>query len=285
MMRALVLSGGGSKGAYQVGVLKRWMLEEGREYDILVGTSVGAINVAGLSQARLGDPKEAYRRLEDVWNRVENSKIRKWWWFWYLASLWRPSVFNSEPLRKWIRDELSVAEIAASGRQVRVGAVSETTGEEYVATEKDPNLAEWVYSSAAYPLAFKPGIANGEQWVDWGIRHVTPLGQAIKLGATEIDVVTTFNVDQPMTRWEPWYRAVLSRGLRDLDIMMDEIMKGDFRAVGDRNEIAQLGGRYRYVKLNIQMPSRPLGYDSLDFSPANTRLGREFGYADSASSR
>lgn len=283
-MRALVLSGGGSKGAYEVGVLKRWMLEEERDYDILVGTSVGAINVAGLSHVKLGDPKEAYRWLMDIWDRVNNSKIRKWWWLWYLASIWRPSLYNSEPLRKWIQEELEVKRIAASGRKVRVGAVSWTTGEEHIATEADENLAEWVYSSASFPLAFKPGKVNGEEWVDWGIREVTPIGTAIKLGATEVDVVTTFNIDRPLDRWEPTYKGVAAYGLRALDIMMNEIMRGDLRAVGDRNEIARLGGPYREVKLNLQMPSRPLEYDSLDFSPKNVKAGREFGYEDACRS-
>ena len=283
-MRALVLSGGGSKGAYEVGVLKRWMYEEGREYDILVGTSVGAINAAGLAHVKKGDPRGAYKHLEGIWDRVNNSKIRKKWWLRWLAAVWRPSIYNSEPLRDWIKEELDPAVIADSGRIVRVGAVSETTGEEYVATESDPLLQEVVYSSAAFPLAFGPGKFNGEEWVDWGIRHVTPIGQAVKLGADVVDVITTFNVDEPLKRWKPWYRAVAARGMRDLDIMMDEIQRGDFRAVGDRNEIARLGGKYRHVELNVQMPTlgKPIGYDSLDFSAENAKAGREYGYADSA---
>lgn len=282
-MRALVLSGGGSKGAYEVGVLKRWMYEEEREYDILVGASVGAINSAGLCHVPKGNPREAYLHLADIWDRVDNSKVRKWWWLRWLSCLWRPSIYNSEPLRKWAKEELDQSRIAASGRILRLGAVSETTGEQFVADEKTPNLAEWVYASASFPLAFKPGLINGEEWIDWGIRHVTPIGQAIKAGATEVDVITTFNVDRPLDRWKPRYRAVAARGLRDLEIMMDEIQKGDFRAVGDRNEIAKLGGPYRFIKLNIQMPSRPLEYDSLDFSPENVRAGRLFGYEDSSS--
>jgi len=287
-LKALVLSGGGSRGAYQVGVLKRWMLEEGRDYDILCGTSVGALNTSSLCQAPLGDPEGAYNRLAETWDHVSNRKIRKNWWFWKLAALWRPSIYNSEPLRKWVQKELDLKAVAESGRILRVGAVSETTGDEYVATEKDPNLAEWVYSSASFPLAFKPGVVHNEEWIDWGIRCVTPIGQAIKAGATEIDVITTFNIDRPLDHWKPWYRAVAARGMRDLEIMMNEIARGDFRAVGDRNKLAKLegpNGKYREVKLNIQMPSRPIGYDSLDFSPEKSRLGREFGYADSAPSQ
>ena len=281
-MRALVLSGGGSKGAYQVGVLRRWMQEEGRDYDIVVGTSVGAINAAGLCQIELGKPEAAYLHLKKIWDRVNNDKIKKSWFGWHLASLWRPSIYNSEPLRKWIKDELDPEAIASSGRKLRVGAVSETTGEEFIANENTSNLAEWVYSSAAFPLAFKPGLIGGEEWTDWGIRTVTPIGAAIRAGANEIDVITTFNIDLKLDRWKPKYRAVAARGLRDLDIMMDEIMRGDFRAVGDRNLIAQLGGPYKDVKLNIQMPSVPISYDSLDFSPETVRMGRDLGFKDAS---
>ena len=280
-MKALVLSGGGSKGAYQVGVLKRWMFEEGRDYDIIVGTSVGAINAAGLCQIELGKPKESYLHLEKIWDRVNDSKIKKSWFGWYFASLWKSSIYDSEPLRKWIQEELDPVAIAASGRKLRIGAVSETTGKEFIANENTKNLAEWVYSSAAFPLAFKPGLIGGEEWTDWGIRTVTPIGAAIKAGADEIDVITTFNIDLPLNNWKPTYRAVGARGIRDLDIMMNEIMLGNLRAVGDRNLIAKLGGPYKDIKLNIQMPSVPIQYDSLDFSSESVKIGREFGYMDS----
>ena len=52
--RALVLSGGGSKGAFEVGVLQRLMGDERADYDLLCGTSVGAINAAYIAQTPLG---------------------------------------------------------------------------------------------------------------------------------------------------------------------------------------------------------------------------------------
>lgn len=284
-MRALVLSGGGRKGAYEVGVLRRWMGEEGRDYDILCGTSVGALNAGALAQVKLGNPQEAYRRLADIWDRVSNRNIRRFWWFWYLAALWKPSLYDSKPLLDWVRKELSPTDIAASGRKLRVGAVSWNTLKARVADEKSPRLADWIYSSACFPLGFKPIEIDGDEWMDWGVRDVTPIGAAIEAGATEIDVITTFNPDLPEKRWDPWYKAVPARGLRVIEALMDEVTLGDLRAVGDRNEIAVRGGKYREVKLNIQMPSQPLMGSSLDFDPAKVREEREFGYLDSAPSR
>src|SRR5437868_11989774 len=67
--RALVLSGGGSKGAFEVGVLQRLMGDERTDYDLLCGTSVGAISGAERAQTPLGQPREAaakVRRLRET---------------------------------------------------------------------------------------------------------------------------------------------------------------------------------------------------------------------------
>lgn len=82
-MRALVLSGGGVKGAFQVGVL-RGMLEENPDldYDIYSGVSVGAINVAVLAA---GPFKETLPKLENVWlNEMKGNE-----------SVWEHSLFKN----------------------------------------------------------------------------------------------------------------------------------------------------------------------------------------------
>jgi len=102
--RALVLSGGGSKGAFEAGVLQRLMGEEQRDYDLLCGTSVGAINAAYLAQTPLGQPREAAAKLRALWDTVTTEKIhRRWFPFGNVAALWKTSVYDSEPLHSWIR--------------------------------------------------------------------------------------------------------------------------------------------------------------------------------------
>ena len=73
---ALVLSGGGARGAYQVGVLKaiaEWLPEDAPcPFEVLVGTSAGALNAAAIG-ARAHSLREAVQSLEEVWSnfRVE----------------------------------------------------------------------------------------------------------------------------------------------------------------------------------------------------------------------
>lgn len=278
-MRALVLSGGGAKGAYQVGVLKHWLLEQKTEYDILAGISVGALNAAYLAQFSKQNTQLSYEELDKLWGRVSPGAIKKNWFpFSVLESLWKPSVYNTEPLRKWVRDELSVKLIEKSKRELRVVAVSWDTGEARVATQDTLRLADWVLASAAFPVMFEPIEINGELWSDGGLRSVTPLGEAIKAGATEIDVIMC---SDPYAR-SPFKSkdksAIPDFLLRTLDIMSDEIMRADLKICGLKNDLVTLNSKYRKVTIDrVVAPSQDVG-DSLDFSQAGIQKLKELGY-------
>jgi NTE family protein len=280
-MRALVLSGGAVKGAYQVGALKRWMAEQGRDYEILTGISVGALNTASLSQVKLGDPQGAWVRLAGLWDRVENRNIRKnWRFFGKLAALWKQSIFDAQPLIDWIHQELDQDAIASSGRTLRVGATNWRTGEVQYAGEDNPYIRDWVYASACYPVAFQPARIGGELWTDGGLRDIAPVGQAVKLGATEVDIITTFS---PKAAWE-WDvkgKKTLDFALRALELMKFDILYNDIRTTQRKNEMSRLGAsQYRQVKVRLLYPSRKLVENPLDFDPAAIKRMQEQGYAD-----
>src|SRR5438874_5677676 len=110
--RALVLSGGGSKGAFEVGVLQRLMGDERTDYDLLCGTSVGAINASYLAQTPLGQPREAAAKLRALWDTVTTDKVRKSWFpFGRVSAFFKTSVYDSSPLQAWIRSGLDAAAV------------------------------------------------------------------------------------------------------------------------------------------------------------------------------
>lgn len=278
--RALVLSGGGAKGAYQLGVLRKWMLEDGRDYDILCGISVGALNVAVLSQASLGKPEAAFTKLLEMWDRVENRAIWKHWFIPYMGVLWHRSVLNSSPLHEWVRKELNLKSIRDSGRDVRVGVVNINTEDYKVVSQKSEHFPEFVYASAAFPFFFKPMEFKGEEWTDGGVRNVTPLGEAIKLGADEIDVV----VCSPPGKGTPWKSPRWPSGLlyvpRFVDIMSTQLVLADLKEAGLKNRLAELEDPYKHVKIRLLAPKEALTDNSLDFSPSELVRMREIGYED-----
>ena len=96
-LTALCLSGGGSKGAWECGVIK-YLAEQGLEFDCFAGTSVGAINAAFLAQYK--NLLEGVAALEAQWRAVDDSKIRKPWnrVFGDFAAIDHESIYDSSPL-------------------------------------------------------------------------------------------------------------------------------------------------------------------------------------------
>lgn len=280
-MKALVLSGGGAKGAFQVGALKRWMLEDGQDYDILTGISVGAINAAYLAQFPKGNGREGFQALLDLWEQVEPRKIKRNWFPWWLAAaLWKPSVYNSAPLQAWIRGGLDVGRVRESGKQLRVVAVSWDSGESRTATQEASDLADWVIASSSFPVMLSPIEIQGQLWTDGGLRSVTPLGEAIRAGATEIDVIMCTDPYAKHTFKTRGQGAVPGLVLRAIDIMSDEIMRADLKICGLHNDLLDLGsgaGKRKVKIRRILTPSVDLG-NSLDFSQPHVQQMMQIGY-------
>jgi NTE family protein len=279
-MRALVLSGGGSRGAYQVGVLQKVMKDEGRDYDILCGVSVGALNTAGLAQFKLGDSKAAWEWLHQLWLGINTKKIYKKWAFWPLSVPSKASVFNTAPLRDLVTKTLNEEAVRASGRKLRIGAVSWETGEYTLATETSTNLAWWVLASSSYPVMFEPIRVGGEVRTDGGARNVTPLAAALELGATEIDVIMSADPDVRGS-WDPKGKFSYDYLFRYLSVSGDEIMRNDLRCLGIDNPFVEPKPEYKNVKIRVQKPRHSMTkFDSLSFDPEMIREMIKLGHKE-----
>lgn len=286
-MRALVLSGGGSKGAYQVGVLKYLLGFEGRQYDIICGTSVGAINGATLSMYKEGDEARSIQDLEKFWLSISTRSIYKRWALGYLSVLWRSSVYNSKPLQKLIRSNLCAEAIRASGKQLSVGAVSLKTGEYRTWNEKDPEIVEAVMASGAFPGVLLPVEIGGELWIDGGVRENTPLGKAIELGATEIDVILTFPRNP-----EGKLRSTKTLGVvrRTIDSLTSELFWDDLKMAALYNELVACSEGVgfkdkRHVPIRVWQPEGVLIDNPLDFDPGVIRDNISLGFQDALENR
>jgi len=279
-MKALVLSGGGAHGAYEVGVLKRWMYEEGRDYDLIAGVSVGALNAAMLCQGKKGDPKGSWEAMNGYWARVSNKNIRKSWFFGAVSALWKPAVYNSKPLHDWVNQEMDLQKIQTSGRMVRVVSVSWDTGEPYVATEQDPDFKSWVIGSSSFPGMLLPVEIRGQRWTDGGVRSVTPLGAAIKAGCTDIDVVMCSDPELPSPFESKGKSVIPALAFRAISILSNEVARADFKIASLKNNIEG----YRKINLTVVKPKVDLDQEfgsSMDFD-SNLRGMMDMGYRDAS---
>lgn len=279
--RALVLSGGGAKGAFECGAIQYLLGDRCLRYDVLCGTSVGAINAAGLAQFVVGSEKAASDYLTRLWNEIDTKHVYEKWNFLGLVNvLWKTSVYSTQPLRRFISAHLDPKLVVASGKRLRVSAVSMHTGTRRVWDEKATGLVDGVLASSAMPLFFEPVKVDGDLYVDGGIRQTTPLVDAISCGALDIDVIV---LDETYVEGSfPEKPSALDIGKRTLGTMLNEIESANLHVAALHNRLLEAGvGDTEKSVLNVRVlrPAIPLG-DVLDFSPDKVRREMLQGYEE-----
>lgn len=277
-MRALVLSAGSSKGAFQAGALQHILGELQINYDIFCGVSAGAINCAFLSMFKSGEEKKAALQLKKMWLSIDNSKIyKKHFPFGRLHALWGKSIYDSSPLNKLIRQYLSLDKIRENGRKVTAGTVSLSSGKYTIFDETSDHFIDAVIAGASFPGIFEPVSFLGQLWTDGGIKEMSSIKKAIELGATVIDVIIT----SPQTRINHFIKnpTVVDILKRSFDLSTDKIMANDIEKVQMHNLLAEFGvADKKYVKINILRPEVNLIDDLLDFNPDKIKNMIKIGY-------
>jgi len=280
--RALVLSGGGVRGAYQVGVLKKWLFDDNKDYDVLCGVSVGALNTLSLAKFLPGDSAPAFKLLESIWYDISDDRLLcNWYPFGKLTALWKKSIYDSSPLKNLIKGVFDSEAIRNSGKIIRIGAICLNTGEEYFANENDDNLDEWAIASASYPVFMEPVIIDNKLWIDGGIKIIAPISQAIRAGATEIDVILCSSQENS----KPWLCKQRLLPLSDImmrciDLMSERIIRADVRITGINNDLVILDSKYKEIKIRIIKPSVYLTDNNLKFNNEDIKRMMQIGYED-----
>ena len=292
---AIVLSGGGAKGAFQVGVLDELITQRRVRFDIFAGVSTGAIQALGGAQndiPGLMDQWLSLKRNRDVY--LEQAGVAG-------AILGADSIYDARPIRKRIKDFADEAKLKAAKRKLLLGVVNLGTGQYRSIDESVPGIADWVYASAAMPVFFQPLVtrdAQGrdEQWVDGGVRNVTPLDAAMEHNPRAVLVVRAS--PPPAAGRQRTFGNLISIGLRAVDILQSEVSANDtanamlvndliaareaqvraLAAVGITGPKAaavlrpldlQLA-KYRFAPIRIVAPEREVS-DTLEFNPARIR--------------
>ena len=282
--RALVLSGGGVRGAYQVGVLQKWLCEDNIDYDFLCGVSVGALNAFKLATIKYGKPQEAFEEINKIWRSIKQEHVLKDWEpLGKLSALWKKSIYDSSPLARLIKKDYHPSKIEKSGKFLRLGAVCLETGEQKFVTEKDKNLEKWALASASFPVFMEPVKINGKLWIDGGTKVITPLGTAIRSGASHIDVILTTSLEHSNS-WDSintrGWSAIPEIAMRSISLMTDRIMLADMRTVGLKNDLVIVNDRYRNINIRIIKPSVSLTGDTLKFNNDRVLEMIDIGYKD-----
>jgi NTE family protein len=204
---AFVLGGGGVLGAAEVGMLQA-LVEHGVRPDLVVGTSVGAINGALVA----ADPAPgAVDRLRGVWEEMASQRIFAGSVVGRLGTLvrTRTHLHPREPLRDLLEASLPVRTFA--GLQVPFQCVAASIERAAERWFTDGDLVEAVLASCAVPGLLPAVEIDGEHFLDGGLVHSIPVGRAVALGADTIYVLHVGRIDRPLrppTR--PWEVATVA---------------------------------------------------------------------------
>jgi NTE family protein len=184
-MIAFVLSGGGSLGAVQAGMLEA-LLERDIRPDILVGTSIGAANAAYLA----AEPTlERARGLSDLWRSLTRRRVFPLGPVRTSKALWREgSLFSTAPLREVIERNAPYSTIERAQIPLRIVATDFADGTETVF--ESGSVADAVLASTALPGVFPPHRVGERLYLDGGLVDHVPLAPAIAMGADIIYVLS-----------------------------------------------------------------------------------------------
>lgn len=219
-MRALVISGGGAKGAYAGGVAEYLINVAKREYDIFVACSTGSLLIPHLSINKIETVKKVFTSVtqKDIFNispfkikKLENGEYRTK--INHLNSirmfLKRKKTFGEHKnLRKLIENVFSYADylaIKASHKKVVVTVSNFTTNRvvyKHLGDCSYDDFCDWMWASTSFVPFMSLVEKNGYDYADGGFGNFVPIEEAVNLGATELDVIILKprQVDHSITR-------------------------------------------------------------------------------------
>jgi predicted patatin/cPLA2 family phospholipase len=273
-MRALVISGGGSKGAFAGGVAQYLMEREKRNYDMFLGTSTGSLLVPHLAV-------DDVSKLYDIFTNVQQQDIfsvspfvqrkkgdREYVSIDFVNSLWqfikRKRTFGeSKALKRNIRRNFTYEEylkIKANKHDVVVTVSNLSLNRVEYKSINDCTYEEfcnWIWISCNYVPFMSLAKVDGYEYADGGLGCVIPIREAIRRGATEVDAVILES--ESLKKQKVLGKNPFSLMISLFGHLMDQVERNDIM-------IGKLAAKNKDVTLNLYYTPTALTENSLIFS-------------------
>ena len=284
--RALVISGGGSKGAFAGGIAEYLLKECEYTYGLFLGTSTGSLLIPLLSIGEIDKIKSIYTSVSQdqifsICPFIISKKDGV-----YKTSInhlgivrmfmkGKKTFGDSKPLFDLIQDIISVKDferMRSNPSDVIVTLSNLSTNQVEYKRLKDysyGDFCEWIWGSANLVPFMSLLEKNDCEYGDGGFADLVPISEAIYRGAEEIDVIV-LKSDQ-IKQKKRKTRNALELTARTFDFMLDQISNDDIT-------IGKLEGQRRQVKINFFRPQGILTENSLIFDPELMKKWWKEGY-------
>jgi len=290
LKRALVVSVGGSKGSYAVGVIQ-YYYSLGKTYDILIGSSTGALIATMVATDNLDKLAKAYTSIshKDIFkispfkikksrNGVHKYSINTFGALYNIlykkrASLGDTSTLRTKTIPRFFTEE-DYDKIIKSDKDLNVCVSNLTLEKGEVKNIKDysyERFCDWIWASTcAPPFMSIPEIDNYE-YIDGGVMEMVPIEQAILRGADEIDVIILDREYPEISNIEK-VRNILHFIIKMQNMMMNKIKKQSIN-LGSLSHIAK-----KQIRINFHYTEKRLTNNSLIFDRDMMSKWREDGF-------
>ena len=285
-MRALVISGGGSKGAFAGGITEFLIDGCGHQYDLFLGTSTGSLLIPLLSIGEIERLKRVYTGVgqKDIFSSNPFIiKKKKDEFFVKINHLGIIRMFlkgsktfgESNNLRKLICDivtEDDFNKIKSKTVEVVVTVSNLSCGRVEYKRLKDceyHDFCDWIWASANMVPFMSLLEKNGFEYADGGIGNIVPIAEAIKRGACEIDVIVLKTETPEIMKRK--VKNALDLTTRVFDFLLNQIIIDDIA-------IGKLEGVQNRVNINFYHPPEILTKNSLIFDQKEMALWWDQGY-------
>lgn len=286
MKKALVISGGGSKGAFAGGVAEFLMKQRKKKYDMFLGTSTGSLMVSHLALEMVDELKELYTNVNQrsIFSNnpfhiktVHGEKvisIRHINTFWNFLN-GRKTFGESKNLRKLIKKNITQKmydEIRANNKEVVVTVSNLTANQvEYksILDYSYEDFCDWIWGSCNYIPFMSLLEKNNQQYADGGFGCLVPIREAIKRGAKEVDAII---LETEVTQFNRIPAKNPFSLLFDVfDFMLEHVERHNVT-------IGKFSASHNDVKLNLYYTPTVLTTNSLIFDKKKMRKWWKQGY-------
>lgn len=271
--KALVISGGGSKGAFAGGVAQYLLKKQQKEYDIFIGTSTGSLLVSHLALGQLPALKKLYTNVNQrsifsnnpfTIKKVHGEKVIS---INHLNTLWnflngRKTFGESKNLKKLIRKNITeemFLNIIKNEKEVVVTVSNLSTNKiEYKTLQECTytDFCDWIWASCNYVPFMSLLEKNGCQYADGGFGCLVPIREAIKRGAKEVDAIILETEVTQINRLKS--KNSFSLLFDVFDFMLEHVERHNIT-------IGKLYAKQHDVKLNLYYTPTVLTTNSLIF--------------------
>lgn len=234
--KALIISGGGMKGAWGGGLAKG-LYENGNKYKIIVGTSTGSLLAPMIALEDFDTLKEVYTSVnnEDIFNVnpfTENGKINIWNALWRLIRK-KNTLGETKNLLSLIKHYFTYERfISLLEKDVEVVVCVYNLSKyqaEYYSNKKCTydDFCNWIWVSACSPVYMSLYEKNGDIYTDGGVGEHVPISYAYNLGYRDFDVI----VHRPLTKQlKQKPKNYLETVMLNISCVSFEISKGDIES-------------------------------------------------------